>query len=166
MNTEWLSTISLRQVVDIVLGIGAVVSVIVEWNKKIPFHPISYVLNGLGKMFNKDLYSKIEEIEEKQMANNKAIIELDKKVEKKFEEKIKDDDEKEAKRLRANIICFSDSCRIHDKHTKKHFENIFRDYDDYMAFCEKHNIPNHYIDEEYEYIKSIYQRCLVENSFL
>ena len=91
---------------------------------------------------------------------------LDNKIDLKFEEKNKDDDEKEAKRLRASIIAFSDSCRVNTKHTKQHFENVFRDIDDYNLYCMKHNIPNHYIDGEVSYITSIYEKCLRENSFL
>ena len=75
-------------------------------------------------------------------------------------------DEKEAKRLRSNIICFSDSCRIGTHHTKNHFENIFRDYDDYKNYCKVHKFENHFIDGEMSYIESIYEECLRENKFL
>ena len=110
--------------------------------------------------------TKLELIEQQQKANNDAIIELDKKVERKFSEQQKEADEKEAKRLRASIISFSDSCRVHEKHTKNHFENIMRDYDDYMVYCDKHNLENHFIEGEKQYIESVYQECLRENKFL
>ena len=75
-------------------------------------------------------------------------------------------DTKEAKRLRARIIDFADSCRVHQKHTKTAFENITRDYGDYMEYCEKHDIPNHFIDAEFEYIKEVYSECQKENKFI
>lgn len=75
-------------------------------------------------------------------------------------------DEKEAKRLRSSIICFSDSCRTGERHTKQHFENVFRDYDDYSRYCEKHDFENHFIDGEMEYIKSIYTEYSKNNKFL
>ena len=87
-------------------------------------------------------------------------------MDKKFEEKQKDDDEKEAKRLRSSIIEFADSCRIGNHHTQNHFENVMRDYSEYADYCEKHDIPNHFIDSEYRYIEDIYQECLRENKFL
>ena len=83
-----------------------------------------------------------------------------------FKEKQKDDDEKEAKRLRAKIIEFADSCRVGDHHTQNHFENVFRDYSDYMNYCDTHDIPNHFIDTEYAYIQEVYTECLKENKFL
>ena len=73
-------------------------------------------------------------------------------------------DEKEAKRLRSNIICFSDSCKTGTAvHTKRHFENIFRDYDDYVNYCKKRDLENHFIDEEIEYIKEVYKNCTMKN---
>ena len=45
-------------------------------------------------------------------------------------------------------------------------ENITRDYGDYMEYCEKHNIPNHFIDAEFEYIKEVYSECQKENKFI
>ena len=178
---NYLNGLTVRQCIEVVVGLIAVVSFIIEWDKKLPYHPASSFISWIGRNLMKDalkeLNKKIDEMEkenkekclalsEQQKANNEAIIELSNKVDKKFEEQKKEDDEKEAKRLRANIICFSDSCRIHEKHTKRHFENIFRDYDDYMMYCEKHNLANHYIDEEYEYIKGVYQECVTENKFL
>ena len=114
----------------------------------------------------KDLAKDLQDLKKETKANNEAIIELDKKVDKKFKEKQKDDDEKEAKRLRAKIIEFADSCRVGDHHTQNHFENVFRDYGDYMNYCNTHDIPNHFIDTEYAYIQEVYTECLKENKFL
>lgn len=76
-------------------------------------------------------------------------------------------DEKEVKRLRSNIICFADSCRNGDvKHTKQHFENIFRDYDDYLSYCKARNFQNHFIDGEMEYIKAVYTEASKGNKFI
>lgn len=177
----YLANLTLKQVVEVIVGVLVVISAFVEWNKKLPYHPISSFISWLGKNLMKSTLDEINarfceleqshntksaELETQQKANNEAIIELSKKVDKKFNEQQRQADEKEAKRLRASIISFSDSCRIHDKHTKTHFENIFRDYDDYMAYCEKHNLANHYIEGEYAYIKDVYQECLSENKFL
>lgn len=163
---EILMNITLLHLRDIFLKAFAIIMVVIEFNKKIPFHPISYILGSFGKMLNKSLYEKMDEIEKQQEKNNKKIMELNEKVDKKFEEKQKDDDEKEAKRLRARIIEFADSCRVGNKHTQNHFENVFRDYDDYIRYCSKNSIPNHFIDAEHDYIDSVYHKCLKENRFL
>ena len=161
-----MNSITLKDLCYFVVGIITVLSVIVEKAKKLPFKPWTHLFEWLGRCLTKDLNSKLEKIEKQQEANIEAINELDKKVERKFKEKQRIDDEKEAKRLRADIIMFADSCRVGNHHTQNHFENIMREYSDYMRYCEKHEIPNHFIDNEYYYIKSIYQECIQENKFI
>lgn len=161
-----MDSITLKDISYFIVGFITVSSVIVEKAKNLPFKPWTHLFDWIGKNLNQSVNARLEQIEEQQKANNEAIIELDKKVDRKFEEKQKDDDEKEAKRLRANIIQFADSCRVDEKHTQTHFENVMRDYSDYITYCEKHDIPNHYIDSEYKYIEGIYQECLRENKFI
>lgn len=164
--TEILNLIAVQDFGYYIVGIIALLSIIVENISKFPFKPWSQFFSWLGKCLTKNLSSKLEEIEQQQKANKEALIELDKKMERKFEEKQKDDDEKEAKRLRASIIQFADSCRVGNHHTQNHFMNIMRDYSDYINYCEKHDIPNHFIDSEYKYIEEIYHNRLKENDFL
>lgn len=161
-----LETVTLKDIIYFIVGVIGVLSIVVEKAKKIPFHHWTHLFEWIGKSLTKSVDTKLEMIEQQQKANNDAIIELDKKVERKFSEQQKEADEKEAKRLRASIISFSDSCRVHEKHTKNHFENIMRDYDDYMAYCDKHKLENHFIEGEKQYIESVYQECLRENKFL
>lgn len=169
----FLSTCTLKQVVDFIVGIVAVLSVVVEFSKKIPFHPWSFILSYIGKALTKDLYKKVEEIEAKQDTNIEALNELKhdvddkfKDVDKRFNEVEKNSDTKEAKRLRARIIDFADRCRSNQRFTKTSFDNISRDYDDYISYCDRHNIPNHFIDAEYKYIKEVYLEKQRNNDFL
>lgn len=158
--------ITLKQVFDFIVGAIAVISIFVEFSKKIHFRPWSFVFSHIEGLLNRNLLKKLDEIEKQQRANEEAIIELKKDIEKKFEESAVAADTKEAKRLRSRIIEFTDSCRIHQKHTKTAFENITRDYDDYLNYCEEHDIPNHFIDAEFEYIKEVYAECQAENKFI
>lgn len=164
--SELLESITLKDIIYFIGGVIALLSIIVEKSKNFPFHPWSSLLEWFGSCITKNIDSKLELIESQQKANNEAIIELNEKVDRKFKEQQREADEKEAKRLRASIISFSDSCRIHEKHTKNHFENIMRDYDDYMIYCDKHKLENHFIEGEKQYIESVYQECLKENKFL
>ena len=163
---EFLEDLTVRELINYIVGIIGVVSVFVEFSKKLPFKPWSLLFKWIGEQMTKDLNEKLVDLKNQQTANNEAIIELDKKVEKKFAEKQVEDDEKESKRLRASIISFSDSCRVGNHHTKNHFENVFRDIGDYENYIRKHNIPNHYIEEETRFIKCVYEECLRENKFL
>ena len=163
---QFLENITLKQVIDFIVAVVSVFSIIAEFNKKISFKPISLILSHLGKALNKDLLAKIENIDEQNKANSNAIKELSDKVDSKFSENDKRSDEKEAKRLRASIISFADSCRIGNKHTQNHFENVFRDCSDYMEYCEKYNIPNHFVEADMKYITEVYDHCLKENKFV
>ena len=163
---EYLKNLTLGELFNYIVGAIAVVSFLVEKSKKLPFKPWSALISWFGKCLTTNLAKDLQDLKKETKANNEAIIELSKKVDKKFNEQQRQADEKEAKRLRASIISFSDSCRIHDKHTKTHFENVMRDYDDYMAYCDKHNLENHFIEGEKQYIESVYQECLRENKFL
>ena len=173
MIDNMLNTIALRDTIYAIVGIVTVLSVVVEKAKSLPFKPWTFLFEYIGKCITKSIDDRLDKIEQQQkeiklqqQANIEAITELDKKVDRKFEEKQRDDDEKEAKRLRASIIKFADACRVGTRHTQSHFENVIRDYSDYVAYCDKHDIPNHFIDSEYKYIEGIYQECLRENKFL
>lgn len=163
---EYLKNLTLGELFNYIVGAIAVISFLVEKSKKLPFKPWSALISWFGKCLMKDLAKDLQDLKKETKANNEAIIELDKKVDTKFKEKQKDDDEKEAKRLRAKIIEFADSCRVGDHHTQNHFENVFRDYSDYVEYCRIHRIPNHFIDTEYTYINEVYTECLKENKFL
>lgn len=161
-----LSSITLQDIVNWGIVILGILSVVVEFIEKCPIHIWSPLISWVGKSLNKDIKEHLKELEERQKESGKAIEELKEHVDLRFRENERSQDEKEAKRLRASIISFADSCRVNNHHTQEHFKNVFRDYDDYINYCEKHDIPNHYIDEQMDYIRDIYQRCLKENKFL
>lgn len=163
---DTLNSITLGECINYGIIIAGVISAIIEKSKKLPFNPWSKIFEWVGLKMNKPLYDRMDKIEKQQEEINQCITNLKEDYNRRVDGLERSIDEKEAKRLRSSIMCFSDSCRVKEKHTKQHFENIFRDYDDYMTYCERHDIPNHFIDGEYEYIKSVYQECLKENKFL
>lgn len=161
-----LNSITLRDIIYSIVGILTVGGVIVEKANRLPFKPWTAIFKFIGGCFTGHIDEQLNRMEEQQRNNTTAIKELDEKVEKKFREKQKEDDEKEAIRLRADIIRFSDACRTGERHSQNHFENIFREYSDYLSYCQKHNLPNHYIDAEYAFIEEIYQKRLRNNDFI
>lgn len=164
--SEFLEAVTLKDLIYSVVGIITVFSVIVEKMKSLPFKPWTHLFEWVGKCITNNMNDRLLKIEEQQKANIKAIKEVEEKFTKKLADRQRDSDEKEAKRLRANIIEFADSCRVGNHHTQTHFENVMRDYSDYVEYCSKHKIPNHFIDSEYRYIEDIYRECLRENKFL
>lgn len=168
--------------------IVGVISVIIEKSKKLPFNPWSNLFKWIGSKINDPINNRLDKIEKNQNErmesleeNNKKTRELINEIRNDYKTSINvikedyntridklefDADEKETKRLRSNIICFADACRTNMNHyTKQHFENIFRDYDDYLAYCEYRNFKNHFIDGEMEYIKTVYAERSKNNSF-
>lgn len=114
----------------------------------IKINPWSSILRWIGNQINKDIKVDL------------------KSIHKEIDSMREENDKNEARRLRANILDFANSCRNDRKHTKDEFENIARDYDDYMAIIEKRSIKNGFLKAEYEYIEDIFHQCQRENKFL
>lgn len=163
---DYVQSLTLGQIMSWFASITVVVCGLIEWNKKIPLHPFSKLFSWIGSCFTRSLNDKIDNLETQVKDTNTALTNFRSDVEQKFKDNERASDDKEMKRLRASIIMFSDSCSRHEHHTKVHFENMFRDIDDYNEYCKKHNFPNHFIDGEVAYIKSVFQKCLAEDRFI
>lgn len=127
----------------IISGIATLVQV-----SPIKINPWSALLKWVGNQINGELHKELSDIKED------------------VETLKREADEKEARRLRADIFDFANSCRNNRKHTKDEFENIFRDYDDYMKIIHSREIKNGFLEAECEYIRSIFRECQQKNSFL
>lgn len=163
---EYVQSLTVGQVFTWLAGISTIILALVEWNKKIPFHPLTKFLSWVGSCISKNLATNLTDLEKQVKDINKAVADLHNEMDTKFKEVERASDEKEAKRLRANIIAFSDECGRDVHHTKVHFENIFRDVDDYKKYCAKHNLENHFIEGEVRYIQSIYDKCVTDHKFI
>ena len=157
-----VSSLTLGQITQYLVVIIGVLSVLIEKSKKLPFNPWSTILSSLGNKLNKNLISDLEEIK-KQTEENKKAVEL---VNQKMEEQEIEADTKEAKRLRAEIIDYADSCQLHQMHTQSQYEEFVRKVSDYVSYCNKRNIPNHFIDSEVEYVTSVFNECVREGRFV
>ena len=69
---------------------------------------------------------------------------------------IKNDDVKEAYRLRWEVLDFADRCKNKSPVTENQFKHIFSEHDRYMAYIEKYGIDNGLEEAEFEYIKQLY----------
>lgn len=145
---ELLKGLTISDMVAYIIVFLIAFCLIIEKIDKLPFKPLTHFFKWVGSLTTKEIADRLD------------------KLEKDFEQKNRDDDEKEAKRLRARIIAFADSCRVGHHHTQAHFENIMRDYSDYEHYCTKRGFPNHYIDSEFKYIEKIYQERLEKDDFL
>jgi hypothetical protein len=170
---EWLMMLRVRDILSFLAWVFLGISVLMEFVEKIPVKPLSIFVKWLGELVNKDVAMKIDELAievsklaEKDKDQDKKLQKLKSNMDDRFEESEKSSSKKEKDRLRGEIISFSDTCRLGQKHSKAQFENVFRNITSYNNICKTYNFENHYIDQEIEYINEVYQDCLKNNNFL
>ena len=118
--------------------------------------------NLIDKIFNRRRVT-IEEIGDKIDSQGKQINSL----EEAFDQKAKEDSEKEAKAARRRILRADDEIRMGMKHSKDFFEDVLRDIDAYEEFCDEHpHFKNRCAESAIRNIAETYDTCKAQNSFL
>lgn len=130
------------------IGITVVALLSVVQVSPIKINPWSALLQWFGNEINKGIKADLKTIHQEIDTMRHEI------------------DENETRRLRANILDFANSCRNKRKHTKDEFENISRDYDDYMTIIKRRNLKNGFVEAEYDYILEVFHHCQKTNNFL
>lgn len=103
----------------------------------------------LGNMLNKGILTKLEKVE-------KDVAEVKREV-----------GESSAVTSRYRILRFDDEILHEIRHSKEHFDQILLDIDVYEKFCEEHpDFKNNLAVMAIKHIKTIYEKCSRENSFL
>ena len=114
------------------------------------------------KIFNRKRVT-IEEIGDKLDAQGKQIDSL----EEAFDQKNKEDSEKEAKAARRRILRADDEIRMGMKHSKDFFEDVLRDIDSYEEYCDEHpHFKNRCAESAIKNVAETYETCKAQNSFL
>lgn len=115
----------------------------------IKINPWSRIGKWVGRMINGELIEKVDNLSVN-MKKNKD-----------------DDDEQWASLSRSHILRFGDELRHGVSHSKEHFDQILLDISKYESYCATHkDYLNDVAHETIKHIKSTYQKCLIENSFL
>jgi hypothetical protein len=85
----------------------------------------------------------------------------------KLDKHIKDDEADKARQARIRILRFSDECAEGVRHSESLFDDILDDIDRYEAYCNAHpEFPNNKGRVAMERIKTIYEKCKRNNTFL
>lgn len=135
---------------SIIVIIAIVVLSLLEISK-VKFNPWSW----LGSIIHKDIVKELE-------ANKLEISELKKD----FNEFKREQLFNEATAARRRILRFNDEAVFGMKHTIEHFDEIIEDIDNYEAFCrENPDYQNNKGKMAMQNIKSIYQKCITDNTF-
>ena len=150
--------------------------------------PLGWVIGLIGKPLTKEVRKDIKDMKadsDKKIADlrsdldsfesstNKAMTEIQKSskqncatVQKRMAMMEKSNDLQTIRQIKAHILDFANSCLNGRKHTKKDFENIIEENQDYERLCKKHKQKNNKYKEDYDYIMKVYHQCLDDNSFL
>ena len=105
----------------------------------------------------------IEEIGTKLDEQSKQIDSL----EEAFNQKNKEDAEKEAKAARRRVLRADDEIRMGMKHSKDFFDDVLRDIDTYEEFCDEHpHFKNRCAESAIRNVSETYDTCKAQNSFL
>lgn len=125
----------------------AIISIFIQI-APIQINPWTWFFSLIGKMMNKDLYNRIEKLQE-------DIVTIRNR-----------NDENEIDRLRYEILSFSNSCQNGRKHSKDEFVHIIKSNEKYHDILNRLDKTNGVLDLEFQNIQKIYQECLEKNSFL
>jgi len=100
-------------------------------------------------------------------ALNAEVLEQQKQTQKKLDEHIKVDDERNANLLRTQILRFNDELIDDRKHTKEHFIEILAIIDDYEDYCRDHpDYKNNRCGHAVANISRVYDERLQKHDFL
>lgn len=124
-----------------VSGIGVVALLTLIQIAPIKVNPWSAIAKAIGRAINSDLIGAVKTVSENV-------------------------DQNEIDRLRWEILDFSNSCQNGRRHTREEFDHIIRMHEKYESILTRRNESNGQVDMAYDYIKTLYQKCLIERDFL
>ena len=152
---DWFLALQVKDIISLVAWVVGGLSILIEFNKKIPLHPLSHIVKWMGSILNRETLEKLSEIAEKSSQTKEEVKEINERLTS-FEE---DTNDKRAVDMRNQIINFSEDLRLGHIFSVKQFETIMCTVSRYYDHCEKHNIKNHYIDEETAYIREKFREA-------
>ena len=152
---EALMNATIGQLIGGGFGVIAIISLFIEFTP-IKLNPVSAFLNWIGRRTNRELFDRIDGLEDKV----DGIQEQQEKAEKVAAER-------EAVNCRIRILQFSDELRRGIKHSQESFDQALSDVDTYEEYCSLHpEFKNNKTVTAKERIKLAYEACLDQNDFL
>lgn len=136
--------LTLGQLIGRIAGIIAVASIFIEITP-IKINPISHILKWIGSQLNKGLTEKINKMERKIDALERADVVS----------------------CRVRILRFADEIRNGHRHSQEMFDQVLSDIDTYDAYCTEHpDFRNNKTVAARKMILTVYSSCLENNDFL
>lgn len=143
---EWLTN-HLGEVILALLGSVGGLSAVVQV-APIKVYPWTWIAKKIGRAINGEVLEKVNTIS------------------KELSEHVKQDDIREAKRLRGKIIEFADELRQDLYHSEENFNRILESITEYNRYCSKHpEFPNDKATISISLIEDAYRMRLEKNDF-
>lgn len=141
---EMLMGLTIGQIIGRIAGALAALSVFVEITP-VKINPISSVLRWIGKQMTKELIDKMDTLDKKVNALEKA----------------------DAVDCRVRILTFADEIRRGVRHSKETFDQSLSDIDVYERYCAEHpDFLNNRTVAAKAKILEAYSKCMDDNDFL
>lgn len=139
----------------------------------IKINPWSFIASLIGNSLNRDVISRINEIEEISIGSHNDMISVYKetkedidKLRKEIFETRRELHEVRAISCRVRILKFEDEVQHNIRHSKESFDQVMSDITYYETFCKNNpNFLNNMIDIIIKHIKDIYARQLHTHDF-
>jgi len=88
-------------------------------------------------------------------------------LEQKLDAHIKESDERDLRKRRESILDFASAIAVDRRRfSKEQYEQMLRECDEYLMYCEKKQFKNAVAEESIDLIRELYSAQLSENSFL
>ena len=142
---------TLDTIKQIALGGGGVLLILMTLIQITPIkiNPWSWIARMIGRAINGEVLTKVDNLG-KELADHKEKSE-----------------ERHATLCRAHILRFGDEVLHGIPHSKEGYDNILIDIDSYEEYCDKHpGYKNNIAVETIKHIKAMYQKHLIDDSFL
>ena len=146
-NLKEMADLFRENLPDIIAALGAL-GIAIDLTPFIKVQPVRWIMIRLGRLLNKELYDKIDDMQGE------------------LKEMQKDQADEKAKALRRSILGFATECRMGAKHDEEQFAQVYSDISDYEKVVKENDIPNELINANVRYIKEIYHECKMENKFV
>ena len=150
---DWFFALQIKDIVSLIAWVLGGISIIIEFNKKIPLHPLSHIVKWMGSILNRETLEKLDEIAVQSAQVKEEVKDISDRLTQRVPRVGGGDPDKRAVDMRNQIIDFSENLRLGKEYSVKQFESALGVVSRYHDHCERHNIKNHYIDGETEFIR-------------
>lgn len=137
---------------EILAGGGGIIFIVLTLVQvsKIEINPWSWIAKIVGRAINGEVIEKVDKLD-----HDLQVLKAE-------------SEEREAITCRTRILRFGDEImHTTTRHTKEHFDQILTDIKYYEDYCDTHvKFRNNIAVATIKHIKSVYQNCLKNNSFL